>query len=99
MGQKFMTNLCKEFDAAEYLTDIETLAAYLSVVLEEGDIESFKEAIDTICRAKGMAKVAKEIQVSRESLYKSLQASTNPKFDTIFRLLESFGMKLAVVPA
>lgn len=94
-----MTNLCKEFDAAEYLTDVETLAAYLTVVLEESDIDSFKEAIDTVCRAKGMTKVAAEAQISRESLYKSLKTSTNPKFDTIFKVLESLGMRLAVVPA
>jgi probable addiction module antidote protein len=94
-----MTNLCKEFDAAEYLTDVESLAAYLTVVLEESDIDSFKEAIDTVCRAKGMTKIAAEAQISRESLYKSLKVSTNPKFDTIFKVLESLGMRLAVVPA
>jgi len=94
-----MTNSCKEFDVAEYLTDIETLAAYLTVVLEEDDIDSFKQAIDTVCRAKGMTKVAEEAKVSRESLYKSLQTSTNPKFETIFKIVESLGMRLAVVPA
>jgi probable addiction module antidote protein len=77
-----------KFDAADYLDNEETIAAYLSEALETGDIEFVYDALHTIARAKGMTDVAKE----------ALSGNSKPKFDTVRKLMESFGLKLRAEP-
>ncbi len=43
-----------------------------------------------------MAKIAKDIDVGRESLYKSLSKTGNPSFSTVFKIINSIGLKLSV---
>ena len=77
-----MAKLTK-FDAAKYLDQPETIAAYLTEALATDDPEFICLALDTIAKAKGMTKVAKDTGLSRESLYKSLSGTTKPEFDTV----------------
>jgi probable addiction module antidote protein len=77
-----------KFDAADYLDDQETIAAYLSEALEPGDIEFVYDALHTIARAKGMTDVAKE----------ALSGNSKPEFDTVRKVIESFGLKLVAEP-
>jgi probable addiction module antidote protein len=46
-----------------------------------------------------MTELAKEIGVSRESLYKSLSEDGNPAFSTVLKIFRSFGLRLEVKPA
>ena len=62
------------------------------------DAEFICDALDTIARAKGMTQVAKETGLSRESLYKSLSGTTKPEFDTIRKVISSFGLRLVAEP-
>jgi probable addiction module antidote protein len=48
------------WDAADYLTDKESIAAYLDAVLEDGDPELIKAAFGDIARAKGMTEIASD---------------------------------------
>jgi probable addiction module antidote protein len=48
------------WDAADYLTDKESIAAYLDAVLEDGDPELIKAALCDIARAKGMTEIAEK---------------------------------------
>jgi probable addiction module antidote protein len=45
-----------------------------------------------------MTQVAKETGLSRESLYKSLSGTTKPEFDTIRKVISSFGLRLVAEP-
>ena len=45
-----------------------------------------------------MTQVAKETGLSRESLYKSLSGTTKPEFDTIRKVINSFGLRLVAEP-
>ena len=92
-----MTKTSK-FDAADYLKTPEQIAAYLTEALETGDTSFICTAIDTIARAKGMSNVAKATGLGRESLYKSLSGNTRPEFETIAKVVNSFGVKLVVQP-
>jgi probable addiction module antidote protein len=47
-----------------------------------------------IARAKGMAQVAKEAGLSRESLYRALSADGNPSFATVLKVARALGVKL-----
>jgi probable addiction module antidote protein len=87
-----------KFDAADYLKTPDQIAAYLTEALETGDTSFICVAIDTIARAKGMSSVAKATGLGRESLYKSLSGSTKPEFDTIAKVINSFGVKLVAQP-
>jgi probable addiction module antidote protein len=72
------------------------MAAYLEACLEEaeGDAAFIAKALGDIARAKGMAQVAKEAGLSRESLYKALSGERSPDFDTILKVVGALGLKL-----
>lgn len=71
---------------------------YLSEALETGDADYICHALDTIARAKGMTKVAKETGLGRESLYKAFGGNAKPEFDTVRKVIRSFGLKLVAEP-
>lgn len=56
----------------------------------------FIHALNTAARAKGMSEVAKNAGVTRASLYKSLSENGNPRFETIAKIVESFGCKIVL---
>ena len=88
------------WDAADYLNTQEDIAAYLDEMLkiarEDNTPELFIQALGDVTRSKGMSKAAKEIQVSRESLYKSLSEKGNPSFSTIFKILDFLNLTLSI---
>jgi probable addiction module antidote protein len=85
-----------QFDIAQYLDDKEVIAEYLSQILDDGDIDELLEALGNIAKAKGMSQIAKETGLGRESLYKTFHKGTKPKFDTIMKVMDSFGVKMKV---
>lgn len=87
-----------EFDAANYLDDAETQNAYLAEVAKENDPAALLEAINTIARAQGMTKTAKEAGITREGLYKALSPNGNPAFTTVCKVLNAIGYTLTPTP-
>ena len=84
------------YDVADHLRTPEEMAAYLEACLEEADGNAafIAKALGDIARAKGMAQVAKDSGLSRESLYKALSGERSPDFDTILKVVEALGLKL-----
>jgi probable addiction module antidote protein len=84
------------YDVAEHLRTAKEMAAYLEACLEEanGDAAFIAKALGDIARAKGMAQVARDAGVSRESLYKALSGDRSPDFETILKVLNALGIKL-----
>lgn len=84
------------YDVAEHLRTPEEMAAYLEACLEEagGDASFIAKALGDIARAKGMAQVARDAGLSRESLYKALSGERSPDFDTILKVVGALGLKL-----
>lgn len=62
------------YDVAEHLRTREEIAADMRVCVEEadGDAAFIAKALGNFARAKGMAQVARDSGLSRESLYKAL---------------------------
>jgi probable addiction module antidote protein len=81
------------FDAARYLDSDEAVAEYMSAVLEANDPDLLLLALGDVARAKGMAQVAKEAGLGRESLYKALTPGAKPRFDTILKVARALGVK------
>lgn len=84
------------YDVAEHLRTPEEMAAYLQACLEEanGDAAFIAKALGDIARARGMAQVARDAGLSRESLYRALSGERNPGFDTILKVINALGLKL-----
>ena len=84
------------YDVAEHLRTREDMAAYLEATIEEaGDDAAFvAKALGDIARAKGMAQVAVDAGLSRESLYKALSGERKPTFETVLKVIGALGLKL-----
>jgi probable addiction module antidote protein len=86
----------RPYDSANYLTDDESIAAYIEDVLESGDSALVSHALGVVARAKGMAQIAREAGVSREHLYRALSSEGNPEFSTVLKVLTALGLRLSV---
>lgn len=86
------------FDAARYLTDEGAIAEYVTAVLEADDPDLLLLALADIARAKGMAEVAREAGLGRESLYKALSPGAKPRFDTVLKVARALGVRLSAHP-
>jgi probable addiction module antidote protein len=82
------------FDAARYLTDDAAVAEYTNAVLELNDPDLLLLALGDVARARGMAQIAKETGLGRESLYKALAPGAKPRFDTILKVAKALGIRL-----
>lgn len=85
----------------EYLQDHDEAVAYLNAALEEslkGDEESqqaFLIALRNVAEAQGgIGVLAKKAHVGRESLYKTLSGTSNPKWHTLVSLCVAMGLSL-----
>ena len=86
------------FDAADYLDDEQTIAEYLTAALEDPNPDVFLTAVRDVARARGMAQLAKDAGLGRESLYKALTPGAKPRFDTVLKLLNALGVRLSATP-
>lgn len=91
-----MTTETAPYDTAEFLTTREDIAAYLEAVFEDGDTALIAHALGTVARAEGMTDLAKQVGMSRPSLYKALSADGHPEFATVLKVIRALGLKLTV---
>ena len=99
MSKKIKVSDLADFDPAEHLKDDADIAAYLTLVLEEGDPGELAHALGIVARARGMSQIAQASGIGREALYKALRADAQPRFDTIQRVCTALGVKLVAQPA
>ena len=74
------------------------IAAYLTKAFETGDSTLIAQALGIVARAKGMSSVAKEGNLSRESLYRSLKAGGSPALGTVMKVLTAIDIELCAKP-
>lgn len=98
MSKPIKVSALPEFDVADYLTDDQAIADYLTAVLEDGDAALLAAALGDIARARGMTDIAKSAGITREALYKALRAESAPRFDTIQKVCGALGIKLVAQP-
>jgi probable addiction module antidote protein len=87
------------FDAARYLDSDEAIAEYMTAVLEADDPDLLLLALGDVARARGMAQVAKDAGLGRESLYKALTPGAKPRFDTVLKVARALGVKFTAHPS
>jgi probable addiction module antidote protein len=88
--------MTSRYDVAEHLRTAEEVAEYFEACLDEanGDAAFIAKALGDIARAKGMAQVARDSGLSRESLYKALSGERGPDFATILKVVAALGLEL-----
>ena len=91
----------RRWDSAEYLKTEEDIILYLDACLQEADAAAayIAKALGNIARARGMAQLAHDTGLGRESLYKALSGEGNPEFSTIMKVVKALGLKLHVQAA
>jgi len=94
-----MTDTYAKFDAAAYLDDDNVIAEYLAAAAEDSNPDVFLAALGDVAKARGMAQIAKEAGLGRESLYKALSPGAHPRFETVNAVLRALGVKFAVISA
>jgi probable addiction module antidote protein len=96
-----MATKLHDYDVSKHLRTPEEMAAYLeaSIAESDGDATFVAKALGDIARAKGMATLARETGLGRESLYKALSAEGNPQLNTVLRVTKALGLQLSVKPA
>lgn len=89
MAEKLTT-----FDMSALLDSDEAIGEYLAQVFEDGDSDEMIRAIGHVAKARGMAAIAKDAGLGRESLYKALAPGAQPRFDTVLRVMRAMGLRL-----
>jgi len=70
-------------------------AEYLRAAMEdEAEPRVLLIALRRIAEARGLASVAKKAGVERESLYRALSPTGNPRFSTLVAVAKAMGLKL-----
>lgn len=91
MAEKFT-----RWDAADHLKTEQDINAYFEACLDDdpGDGSLIRAALGDIAKARNMSRLAKDIGLSREGLYRALSADGNPEFTTIMKVIKGLGLRL-----
>ena len=83
------------FDAADYLEDLDDVATYLEIALQESaeDPTAIPRALGVIARSHNMSELARRVGMSRDGLYKALSADGNPTWSTILKVTNALGLR------
>ena len=82
------------FDVVDYLDNEELIAEYLTAALQENNPDIFLAAIADVAKARGIAQLAKDSGLARESLYKALRPGSKPRFETVNRILHALNISI-----
>lgn len=87
------------FDMADHLTSPEAIAEYLTQVEADGDPAEWQRAIGHVAKARGIAQIAADAGLGRESLYKALAPGAKPRRETMTRIIRALGLRVTYSPA
>lgn len=77
-------------------TRYEFAVAYLNVMLEDAGPEELAAALGRIARASGGPRLAEKVELSADSLYRTLCRRGNPELRSATTLLKAMGMRLVL---
>ena len=84
-----MTESFTRWEITDHLRTEEDVRLYLEACAEEdpGDGSLIRVALNDIARAQNMSRLAREVGMTREGLYKALSEKGNPTFATVMRII------------
>lgn len=84
------------FNPVDMLHNDDEITAFLAEAYADDDPATFVSALGAVVKSKGVAKMAEETGLNRESLYKAFSGKAQPKWDTVHRLLKAIGVRLEI---
>ncbi len=89
-----------KWEITDHLRTKEDACLYLEACAEDdpGDGSLVRAALSDIARAQNMSRLAREVGMTREGLYKALSDKGNPTFATVMRITKALGMQLRITP-
>ena len=96
-----MPETFSRWDITEHLHTKDDVRLYLEACADEdpGDGSLIRAALNDIARARNMTRLAREIGMTREGLYKALSENGNPTFNTVMRIMRitrALGVQLRI---
>lgn len=84
----------------EHLADDARAVDLLAEAFRAGDEGDVMYALRAIAEARGgVARIASETGLSRETLYRTLSRAGNPRLSSLRAILQASGLRLTVAPA
>ncbi len=82
----------------EELQDKQLAAMFLEECLADGNIELFKKALKHVADAQlgGVTALSRDVDLNRQSLYRILSEDGNPRLNTLVKILDALGLRIAV---
>ena len=90
---KTETKLYNPFD---HLLTQADMGDYLTQAFLDDDPAVFVTALGHVAKAKGIAQLSTDTGLNRESLYKALSGKTQPKWDTVQRIIKALNINLHI---
>jgi len=87
----------RPFNPVEFLESDEEIVQYLSDAYDDENAEVFVIALGNVVKARGVAEVARQSGMNRESLYKIFSGKAKPQWGTIHALMHALGFHLKTV--
>jgi len=72
------------------------IAEYLAAAMEDPNPDVFLVALADVAKARGIAQLAKDTGLGRESIYKTLSPGGKPRFETITKITRALGVPLTL---
>lgn len=84
------------FNVSDYLDNEKVISEYLSLAAQDENPDLLLKALSDVAKARGMAQVAKDSGLGRESLYKALSPGAKPRYETIAAVMRALNVKIEV---
>lgn len=84
------------YELGAQLRSPEAIADFINAWLDEApdDAAGLARALGDIARSTGMSQVARDAELSCESLYKALSENGNPSLATVLKVAKALGVRL-----
>jgi probable addiction module antidote protein len=86
----------KPYNPFDHLLTQADMGDYLTQAFLDDDPAVFVTALGHVAKAKGIAQLATDTGLNRESLYKALSGKTQPKWDTVQRIIKALNINLHI---
>jgi len=86
----------KPYNPFNFFQSDEEIGDYLTQAFMDDDPAMFVTALGHLAKHKGIAQLAEDTGLNRESLYKALSGKTQPKWDTVQRIIKALHMNVRV---
>lgn len=90
-----MTEQLTEFNPFEFMDTQEEINEFLMECYQDEDPNTFVTALGQLVKLHGVTSVAEQSGLNRESMYKTFNGKTQPKWDTIVRVMKTLHVNMS----